>query len=84
MWSLIGLGVGAAYLFSVVATVAPGIFPSAFRGPDGAVAVYFEAAAVIVVLILVGRWMEARAKGKTGAAIGALVRSARVAPVRST
>jgi Cu+-exporting ATPase len=73
MWSLIGLGVGAAYLFSVVATVAPGIFPSAFRGPDGAVAVYFEAAAVIVVLVLLGQVLEIRARERTGGAIRALL-----------
>ncbi len=67
MNSLVALGTGAAYLFSVVSTFAPGMLPA------GTANVYFEAAAVIVVLILAGRWMEARAKGRTGAAIQALV-----------
>jgi P-type Cu+ transporter len=73
MWTLIGLGVGAAYGFSVIATLAPGIFPAAFRGPDGEVAVYFEAAAVIVVLILLGQVLEIRARERTGGAIRALL-----------
>ncbi|MBV2361520.1 heavy metal translocating P-type ATPase [Thalassococcus sp. CAU 1522] len=76
MNSLVALGTGAAWSFSVVATFLPGVLPEGVR------AVYFEAAAVIVVLILVGRWLEARAKGRTGAAIQALlglqVRTARV------
>ena len=63
MWTLIGLGVGAAYAFSVVATVAPGIFPDAFRGPEGEVGVYFEEAAVIVVLIVLGQVRYAPASG---------------------
>ncbi|MEM6891374.1 MAG: heavy metal translocating P-type ATPase [Pseudomonadota bacterium] len=67
MNSLVAVGTGAAWIFSTVATFAPHILPDAQR------AVYFEAAAVIVVLILLGRWMEARAKGLTGAAIAALV-----------
>jgi len=67
MNSLVALGTGAAYLFSVVSTFAPGLLPA------GTANVYFEAAAVIVVLILAGRWMEARAKGCTGAAIAELV-----------
>ncbi len=67
MNSLVALGTSAAYGYSVVATFTPGLLPAASR------AVYFEAAAVIVVLILVGRWMEARAKGRTGAAIRRLV-----------
>src|SRR3982750_2961320 len=54
MFTLIGLGTGAAYLYSVVATLAPGAFPEGFRGMDGTVAVYFEAAAVITVLVLLG------------------------------
>ncbi len=73
MWTLIGLGVGAAFAFSVVATVAPGIFPPAFRGPRGEVGVYFEAAAVIVVLILLGQVLEIRARERTGGAIRALL-----------
>lgn len=73
MWTLIGIGVGAAYLYSLVAVVAPGVFPAAFRGPEGSVAVYFEAAAVIVVLVLVGQVLELRARERTGAAIRALL-----------
>ncbi|MGZ9035367.1 MAG: YHS domain-containing protein, partial [Rhodospirillales bacterium] len=61
MWTLIGLGVGAAYAFSVVATIAPGIFPDAFRGSEGEVSVYYEAAGVIVVLVLLGQVLEIRA-----------------------
>ncbi len=73
MWTLIGIGVGAAYLYSVIATIAPGIFPDAFRGPEGSVAVYFEAAAVIVVLVLLGQVLELRARERTGGAIRALL-----------
>jgi len=76
MNSLVAVGTGAAYLYSVTALFAPALLPEASR------AVYFEAAAVIVVLILLGRWMEARAKGRTGAAIqkllGLQARTARV------
>ncbi|MEM9247351.1 MAG: heavy metal translocating P-type ATPase [Pseudomonadota bacterium] len=76
MNSLVALGTGAAWSFSIVATLLPGLLPANVR------AVYFEAAAVIVVLILVGRWLEARARGRTGAAIqrliGLQVRTARV------
>jgi P-type Cu+ transporter len=76
MNSLVAVGTGAAYLYSVVSTFLPGLLPDALR------AVYFEAAAVIVVLILIGRWLEARAKGRTGAAIqkllGLQARTARV------
>ena len=67
MNSLVAVGTGAAYLYSLVATFAPALLPDAVR------AVYFEAAAVIVVLILIGRFLEARAKGRTGAAIKRLV-----------
>jgi Cu+-exporting ATPase len=73
MWTLIGIGVGAAYLYSVVATVAPGIFPDAFRGPEGQVDVYFEAAAVIIALVLLGQVLEIRARERTGGAIKALL-----------
>jgi len=73
MWTLIAIGVGAAYSYSVVATLAPGIFPQAFRGAEGAVAVYYEAAAVIVVLVLLGQVLELRARERTGGAIRALL-----------
>ena len=73
MFTLIGLGTGAAYAYSVVATVAPGIFPEGFRLHDGGVDVYFEAAAVIVVLVLLGQIMELRAREQTGGAIRALL-----------
>ncbi|NMG76969.1 heavy metal translocating P-type ATPase [Aromatoleum diolicum] len=72
MWTLIGTGVGAAYGYSVVATVAPGLFPESFR-MGGHVAVYFEAAAVIVSLTLLGQVLELRARSETGAAIKALL-----------
>ncbi|CAI07328.1 heavy metal translocating P-type ATPase [Aromatoleum aromaticum] len=72
MWTLIGTGVGAAYAYSVVATVAPGLFPESFR-IGGHVAVYFEAAAVIVSLTLLGQVLELRARSETGAAIKALL-----------
>ncbi len=73
MWTLIGIGVGAAYLYSVVATLAPGIFPAAFRGPDGQVEVYYEAAAVIIALVLLGQVLEIRARERTSGAIKALL-----------
>jgi Cu+-exporting ATPase len=73
MWTLIGLGVGAAYLFSVAAVVAPGIFPMSMRHMGGAVPVYFEAAAVIVALVFVGQVLELRARDATGKAIRALL-----------
>ena len=73
MFSLIALGTGAAYLFSVVATLAPGLFPAGFRGPDGTIAVYFEPAAVITVLVLLGQVLELRARERTGGAIRALL-----------
>ncbi|MGQ0835009.1 MAG: copper-transporting P-type ATPase [Gammaproteobacteria bacterium] len=72
MWTLIGAGVGAAYLYSVVATVAPDVFPAAFHA-HGGVGVYFEAAAVIVSLTLLGQVLELRARSKTSAAIKALL-----------
>lgn len=73
MFSLIALGVGVAYLFSLVATFLPGLFPPAFRGMDGVVAVYYEAAAVITVLVLLGQVLELRAREQTGGAIRALL-----------
>ncbi|MDF1551601.1 MAG: heavy metal translocating P-type ATPase [Deferrisomatales bacterium] len=73
MFTLVGLGVGVAYLYSVVATVLPRLFPPAFQGPQGQVAVYFEAAAVITTLVLMGQVLELRARSQTGAAIRALL-----------
>ena len=73
MFTLIALGVGVAYVYSVVATLAPGLFPPAFRDEHGEVGVYFEAAAVIVALVLLGQVMELRARSRTGAAIKALL-----------
>jgi Cu+-exporting ATPase len=73
MFTLIALGVGVAWAYSVVATIAPGIFPPSFRMPDGSVQVYFEAAAVIVVLVQLGQVLELRARSQTGAAIRALL-----------
>ncbi|HYE39382.1 MAG TPA: HAD-IC family P-type ATPase, partial [Ramlibacter sp.] len=73
MFTLIALGTGAAWLYSIVATLAPGVFPAELRGHDGAVAVYFEAAAVITVLVLLGQVLELRAREKTSGAIKALL-----------
>jgi Cu+-exporting ATPase len=73
MFSLIGMGVAAAYAYSVAAVLAPGIFPDGFRDAEGHVGVYFEAAAVIVVLVLLGQMLELRARERTGAAIRALL-----------
>ena len=73
MFTLIAMGTGVAWLYSVVAIIAPGIFPPAFRGPEGAVAVYFEAAAVITVLVLLGQVLELRAREQTSGAIRALL-----------
>ena len=73
MFSLIALGVGAAYLFSLVATFLPGIFPISFRSAEGIIAVYYEAAAVITVLVLLGQVLELRAREQTGGAIRALL-----------
>jgi Cu+-exporting ATPase len=73
MFTLIGLGVGVSYVFSVVGTFLPGIFPASFRGEGGEVAVYFEAAAAITTLVLLGQVMELRARSQTGAAIKALL-----------
>ncbi|HVQ72075.1 MAG TPA: heavy metal translocating P-type ATPase [Bradyrhizobium sp.] len=76
MFTLIAVGTGVAYLYSVVGTVAPGIFPAAFRGHGGAVAVYFESAAVITVLVLLGQVLELRAREATSGAIKALLQLA--------
>jgi Cu+-exporting ATPase len=73
MFTLIGLGTGVAYIFSVVGVLFPGIFPASFRGENGEVAVYFEAAAAITTLVLLGQVMELRARSRTGAAIKALL-----------
>jgi Cu+-exporting ATPase len=69
MFTLIGLGISVAYAYSLVAALLPGIFPESFRGESGEVAVYFEAAGVIVTLILLGQVLELRARSQTGAAI---------------
>jgi Cu+-exporting ATPase len=73
MFSLIAIGTGVAGAYSVVATLAPGLFPAAFRTHDGAVAVYFEAAAAITVLVLLGQVLELRARERTSGAIRALL-----------
>ena len=73
MFTLIGLGVGVAYGYSVVATLLPDIFPHSFRGHGGTVPVYFEAAAVITTLVLLGQVLELKARSQTGAAIKALL-----------
>ena len=73
MFSLIVLGTGTAYLYSVVALLAPGIFPDGFRGEQGNVAVYFEAAGVIIVLVLLGQVLELRARAGTNAALRSLL-----------
>lgn len=73
MFTLIAMGIGVAWIYSVVATVAPGIFPATFRSVEGSVAVYFEAAAVITVLVLLGQVLELRAREQTGGAIRALL-----------
>jgi len=73
MFTLIAMGTGIAWVYSVVATFAPGLFPAAFRNADGAVAVYFEAAAVITVLVLLGQVLELRARERTSGAIKALL-----------
>ena len=73
MFTLIAIGTGVAYVFSTVAVVAPGLFPTAFRGPGGEVGVYFEAAAVIIALVLLGQVLELRARAATGRAIRSLL-----------
>src|SRR5579872_116523 len=82
MFTLIAMGTGVAYFYSLIATLAPGIFPASFREMSGRPAVYFEAAAAIVTLVLLGQVLELRARSRTGAAIRALLdlapRTARV------
>ncbi|MFC2251212.1 heavy metal translocating P-type ATPase [Labrys portucalensis] len=73
MFTLIAMGTGIAWVYSLVAVLAPGLFPDAFRGDDGSVAVYFEAAAVITVLVLLGQVLELRAREHTSGAIRALL-----------
>jgi Cu+-exporting ATPase len=76
MFTLIGAGAGAAYLYSLIATVAPGIFPASLRHHGGELALYFEPAAVIVCLVLLGQVLELRARGQTSSAIKALLKLA--------
>jgi Cu+-exporting ATPase len=76
MFTLIAMGTGVAYVYSLVGTIAPNIFPATFRGHGGAVAVYFEAAAVITVLVLLGQVLELRAREATSGAIKALLQLA--------
>jgi Cu+-exporting ATPase len=73
MFTLVAMGTGVAWGYSIVATLAPQLFPPSFRGDDGAVAVYFEAAAVITVLVLLGQVLELRAREQTSGAIRALL-----------
>ncbi len=73
MFTLIALGTGAAYVYSLAAVLAPGLFPAAFRSGDGSVPLYFEAAAVITVLVLLGQVLELRARDRTGDALRALL-----------
>jgi len=73
MFTLIGLGTGAAYLYSVAATLAPGLFPDSFRGHGGVLAVYFEPAVVIIALVLLGQVLELRARSQTSSALKALL-----------
>jgi len=73
MFTLVGLGTGVAYVYSVVATLAPGVFPPSFRGEGGVVAIYFEAAAVIITLVLLGQVLELRARSRTSSAIKELL-----------
>ena len=73
MFTLIAMGTGVAWLYSIIATLVPGLFPASFRGMDGSVPVYFEAAAVIVLLVLVGQILELKARERTSGAIKALL-----------
>ena len=76
MFTLIGIGAGVAWLFSLLALLSPGIFPDQFKTHSGTVYVYFEAAAVILTLVLLGQLLEARAHGKTNSAIRELLKLA--------
>jgi P-type Cu+ transporter len=80
MFTLIAMGIGVAWIYSAVATIAPQVFPPAFRGMEGSVAVYFEAAAVITVLVLLGQVLELKAREQTSGAIKALLE---LAPTRA-
>jgi P-type Cu+ transporter len=80
MFTLVAMGTGAAYLYSVVAATAPGVFPPAFRDAHGGIALYFEAAVVITVLVLLGQVLELRARASTSGAIRALMQ---LAPARA-
>ena len=73
MFTLIALGTGTAYLYSLVAALVPGVFPASFRDHAGGVPLYFEAAAVITTLVLLGQVLELRARAQTGSAIRALL-----------
>ncbi|MEQ1650686.1 MAG: HAD-IC family P-type ATPase, partial [Hyphomicrobiaceae bacterium] len=76
MWTLIGIGTGTAFAYSTVALLAPGLFPDGLRGHGGAVPVYFEASAIIILLVLLGQILELRARARTGDAIRALLNRA--------
>lgn len=82
MFTLVALGTSVAWVYSIVGTAAPGLFPPAFRMEDGAVAIYFEAAAVITVLVLLGQVLELRAREKTSGAIRSLLELAPKTAVR--
>ncbi len=84
MFTLIGIGTGTAYLYSVIAAFFPSIFPASFRSEHGTVELYFESAAVIVSLVLLGQVLELRARSRTGAAIRALLGLAQKRPDEST
>jgi Cu+-exporting ATPase len=73
MFTLIGMGTAVAYLYSVMALMFPDIFPASFRAEDGTVAVYFEASAMIITLVLLGQMLEQKARSCTGAAIKTLL-----------
>jgi Cu+-exporting ATPase len=82
MFTLIAMGTGVAWLYSVVAALMPNLFPAAFRDAEGAVSVYFEAAAVITVLVLLGQVLELRAREATSGAIRALLDAPKTAAPR--